>query len=214
MAGICHIIGNGSIGISQSTRNHQQSGGLPMTSQKNTKSTESTQEFIDKACTRCGALRPMADFYKDRRSKDGRVSMCKLCRSAGASAWRKANPGENAARSRRWRKANPIRAKEMDRLHYVRNRASIMAKNKLTHRSNPEKGQAHSAAWEAVKSGKLSIPASCSQCGMKCRPDAHHPSYLPEHRLDVIWLCRSCHKLLHAEPGMAPEIIDRATSLV
>jgi hypothetical protein len=48
----------------------------------------------------------------------------------------------------------------------------------------------------AVEKGKL-IPQPCESCGEKeGNIDAHHPDY--KKPLEVIWLCRSCHKLLHS----------------
>jgi hypothetical protein len=47
----------------------------------------------------------------------------------------------------------------------------------------------------AVKSGKLIKPKLCMKCGREVRLSGHHEDYsLP---LDVLWVCSSCHKLLH-----------------
>jgi hypothetical protein len=64
-------------------------------------------------------------------------------------------------------------------------------------RNNSEKLQAQAVA-KALTEGLLERPEICSSC--KQNPGdiiGHHESYLPEHRLDVIWLCMSCHSKLH-----------------
>lgn len=48
---------------------------------------------------------------------------------------------------------------------------------------------------KALANKSLSRPNLCSNCGMVCVPEAHHDDY--DKPLDVIWLCRKCHKKLH-----------------
>ena len=60
--------------------------------------------------------------------------------------------------------------------------------------SNTEKAKAHAAVNHAMRDGKLyRMPCFC--CGEKA--EAHHPDYSSP--LDVVWLCDSHHKQLHAE---------------
>lgn len=51
----------------------------------------------------------------------------------------------------------------------------------------------------AVKSGKISKPSNCSDCG-NLTPSkylhGHHEDY--SRPLDVIWLCRKCHAARHS----------------
>jgi hypothetical protein len=55
-----------------------------------------------KTCTRCGKPRPLADFHKRARSKDGRHPYCKTCNKANAAEWRRNNPERRKAISRRY----------------------------------------------------------------------------------------------------------------
>lgn len=48
----------------------------------------------------------------------------------------------------------------------------------------------------AIRDGKLVRPDYCTCCLKECKPDAHHEDY--DYPFDIIWLCRSCHKKLHA----------------
>jgi len=45
-----------------------------------------------KVCRLCGEERPLTEFYKDERRKDGHHSDCKACSVKRARAWQVANP--------------------------------------------------------------------------------------------------------------------------
>ena len=38
-------------------------------------------------------------------------------------------------------------------------------------------------------------PDNCSKCGKECKPQGHHDDY--SRPLDVVWLCRACHRERH-----------------
>lgn len=57
-------------------------------------------EKATKVCTRCGEVKPLADYYKDNRSTDGLDYMCKFCRRQQVKSYRDANHTKIAARKR------------------------------------------------------------------------------------------------------------------
>jgi len=59
--------------------------------------------------------------------------------------------------------------------------------------------KAKKALAKGIAKGVLVRPPTCSKCGMGDRriDGHHHNGYADEHLLDVVWLCRSCHKLAH-----------------
>ncbi len=63
---------------------------------------------------------------------------------------------------------------------------------------NPEKVRARELLSYHVKKGNIKKPNYCSSCGIqkeiKCI-EAHHKDYSKP--LEVIWLCRACHKEIH-----------------
>jgi hypothetical protein len=62
---------------------------------------------------------------------------------------------------------------------------------------NPNKIKAHRILYKALKKGKLIKPDICFKCGNKNNPiEAHHENY--GNPLEVIWLCKSCHKITHS----------------
>lgn len=61
----------------------------------------------------------------------------------------------------------------------------------------PEKYQAKSAVGTAVANGSLIRPDKCSLCDNRGVIHGHHESYAREHWLDIVWVCRSCHRNIH-----------------
>lgn len=78
-----------------------------------------------KTCLRCSVEKPLADFHKAGRSKDGHSTRCKACvkaanaeRFGGDEAYRAKKSEQSAA----WRLANPDRERESNRAsHLLRN---------------------------------------------------------------------------------------------
>lgn len=58
----------------------------------------------------------------------------------------------------------------------------------------PDRVSARNQVNAAVLSGWLE-PQPCADCGNPDKPQAHHEDY--SRPLDVVWLCRSCHRAKH-----------------
>lgn len=152
----------------------------------------------EKACAKCGVIKPLDDFYKKKDHKDGRESACKRCSSAQDKAWYEANHEHVCTRQGEYRNSNRDHLNAYGRRYYEVNRDQIIADAKKYKSDRPERCRAHDAVRYAMSTGKLTRPEMCSKCAKPCKPDAHHWSYLPDHKLDVMWLCKACHKRLHA----------------
>lgn len=61
---------------------------------------------------------------------------------------------------------------------------------------NPHKAHARKVVHAAVKRGALVRKKRCSHCGMKGPTQFHHDDY--SRPLDVMEVCRQCHKDRHA----------------
>lgn len=126
--------------------------------------------MLNKKCSKCKKVLSINSFYKGKYRV---LSACKNCRRIHKN-------------------------KEADRLYQKRKRAQDPAKKVLSEtlykKKNPEKVSAHRRVLKAVRSGLL-IKSDCV-CG-ESKVQAHHPDYSKP--LEVIWLCASCHKLLHAK---------------
>jgi len=79
-----------------------------------------------------------------------------------------------------------------------RNRST--AKWPASHPPTPEqqkKANARSYLHTYVKRGTVIKPSTCQKCGSSIDIQAHHHDY--DKPLDVVWLCRSCHRDHHDE---------------
>lgn len=89
-----------------------------------------------------------------------------------------------------WRAANPSKPIE------YRNRDDVKAANYEATRAfqekHPEQSRASKKLCYAVKTGKLTRPDKCENCGGGGPIEGAHHDY--ERPLDVRWLCRSCHR--------------------
>ena len=137
-------------------------------------------------CNTCGLELPDSMFYPDsmRRGKLQKRNICKKCNSAYCKEWRKLHEGYQSRKAIEWRRNNPKLSK---------------SKIKEWRDNNPGAREAHVAVYNAILNKKLVVPDSCEICGSsKAKLQAHHhKGYSVEHRLDVQWLCRSCHRLVH-----------------
>jgi hypothetical protein len=120
----------------------------------------------EKKCKRCGIIKSISEFTTDPRGHrmDKHCPHCKECEA--------------------------IRHREM----YKKNPEKLKASVKKWGNKNKEKIRAHASVHRALSKGLLSKPELCELCHLEKRLVAHHwHGYDKEHRLDVQWICQSCH---------------------
>lgn len=61
----------------------------------------------------------------------------------------------------------------------------------------PEHKAARNAVYEALKKGILIRPNHCTNCEKPCKPEGHHETYEEGKYLEVVWLCKKCHRKRH-----------------
>ena len=149
------------------------------------------KEFDGKRCNYCSReyynshKTEIAAYYKkyyDLRKKE-------------YAAYYNSHKTEIAAYQKDYYKSNQEEIAAYKKDFYKMNRTELVAYHKDYQRLNPEKIKAHGILSYAVKKGEI-IKQPCSICG-NIKAEAHHPDY--NKPLDVIWLCSSHHKRLHAE---------------
>ena len=139
-----------------------------------------------------------------------------LARRLRASAYYYSHKEQAIARSCQWIKAHPDRMRayrskyrqdpqhrERQRLYYEkwyaehgRKRAvDFNGKMRLYHFLHKDACHARSIVHKAIQQGELTKPSQCSICGRSKRLNGHHEDY--SKKLDVLWLCASCHKRWH-----------------
>lgn len=139
-----------------------------------------------KTCFKCGAEKPLSDFYKHSRMADGHLNKCKCCAKKDVKTHRKENDS----------------VREYDRKRGNRQTAEDVRKYR---EENPRKWEAHKHVQKLVKSGLITKPDVCESCCEKPLSakgiHGHHDDYA---KPDIVrWLCAKCHHRWHAEHGEA-----------
>lgn len=124
------------------------------------------------------------------------MRLCRYCQTERAE--RSFLPGNNRCRECRIQKMLVYRAARI-----AEGRPYHKTKNGNRKRT-PRQHRAHYMIESAVKLGILKVPEVCQQCGKQQhksfnRLESHHWDYLKP--LDVIWVCRDCHLLIHRSPN-------------
>ena len=136
-----------------------------------------------KRCTKCGQVRPLADFSPAKGYRGGRKTQCKAC---------------HAAYMRRWRREHLEHARARARLQNRKRRAWLAA-----YRRNPDRRlrqAVRNASYWAVEAGLLPRKDRCERCGAggpRVRLNRHHPDYADPLRIE--WLCTRCHGEVHGK---------------
>jgi hypothetical protein len=178
-----------------------------------------------KTCNKCGMALPLDNFQRDSNLKSGRRGRCKNCTREDLLVRIQKDPeGYKEARrqiKRRYREGSPEKYKaqlETEKQKYWANRESKCSKSREHYRNNREKiitqkregetwrnrttpykpmqGKSRWAVRHGLEKGTIIKPDSCRDCGKISRLAAHHEDY--NFRLDVIWLCHSCHMKRHS----------------
>lgn len=133
-----------------------------------------------KICFRCKVEQPISDFYQHKQMGDGHLNKCKSCTKA--DSLKRLN---EKTKDPEWAKSERDRGREKyHRLGY-----------RDIHKPDAASKKAQSGAY------KLKFPEKALSRGSikVSRPGfhAHHWSYLPEHRKDVVWLKEKDHYTVH-----------------
>lgn len=126
----------------------------------------------EKLCGRCKQVKPVTEFNRDRYSKSGLRSQCKICMTTEREKLKQ--------HYKEWRDAPDRKA------WYAEYRRSNY---------NPKKVKARNLVDRAIRRGQL-IRNPCEVCGNP-KAQAHHDDY--NKPLDVRWLCTTHHAQWHKE---------------
>lgn len=145
-----------------------------------------------KRCFKCGNTLPLDDFYSHPRMADGRLGKCKTCAKtdvANRISILQGDP-EWVAQERARCREKARKAREAGQITYSSPKhAALWAAR------NPHKRYAQSAAYYALKSGRIQRKTSCEHCGYAGKLQMHHPDYSKP--LEVVFLCTKCHGKAH-----------------
>lgn len=133
-----------------------------------------------KRCSKCKNFKSFTEFYKSRTNKDGFQNYCKICKKQNQKT------KEGKASQRRYRQR-----------YYKSNKGKTALKLERIH--HPERYKAGNAVNNAIRAGKLPRPNTlqCHYCSEQAEQYHHHLGYALEHLLDVVPVCKKCHRKLH-----------------
>lgn len=148
--------------------------------------------------------KPITDFYKHARLRDGRLNKCIDCTKFDVRLHRQ----ENLERIRAYDKMRgSLPHRVAARKEYQKTPAGKLAHAKALRVSRSkfaEKFRARNKVAKYIRSGKIFPWPVCAVPECNAKPEAHHPDY--SRPLDVVWLCPIHHKAVHAmarELGLA-----------
>lgn len=105
-----------------------------------------------KRCSKCKETKPVSEFYKNRRTKDGLASYCQKCDRQLSREFRDGNKEKIAEMKRRYYEANKDREDERKRRWYEANREQdrrrVRKKDKEVNARSLELAHRHRCPWE------------------------------------------------------------------
>ena len=158
-----------------------------------------------KKCFKCGAEKPIEEFYTHRKMADGHMGKCITCTRSDA---------KNHIRIKRqdlsWvirearRKRKSQNARRLIKKDNYPNEKRIIINRKWKSR-NRHKTRAHNIANKAIQKGLIAKVEKCNRCPATGLMHKHHHDY--DKPLEIEWLCPKCHGLIHRK--YEKEIRDR-----
>ena len=149
---------------------------------------------MEKACFKCGVIKPLHDYYKHKKMSDGHLNKCKACTKSDVAKHR----AENIDKVREYDRNRPNkeeRAIKQSEYAKTPKGKEVALKSLRKKRQDKAKCRVRGMVSNALKSGFIVKPSNCSNCKIECNPHGHHDDY--SKALDVRWLCVTCHTNFH-----------------
>jgi len=184
-----------------------------------------SEPIITQRCGRCKRIKPLSEFHKAKKWKNGVDPVCKECRNEACRRYRRSERGRQRAAEYRKTPAYRIamritlaRYKERHRQELrvrdqvysasergraIRRSYRKTAKSKICQKyskqKNREKVNARNRLRHAIRKGRI-LPVSnrvCVECGRPAEHYHHHLGYKGDQAFDVLPYCFHCHNHLH-----------------
>ncbi len=161
-----------------------------------------------KRCTKCGHVKPYADFHKMARNADGYGPHCKDCSKESDRKYSQRPLVREARRASGLRYARSDKGRERAMLyaHSVEGREKTRLNSRRARAEGKWAAQrkARLYVFRQVRNGNLPHVSTCvcADCGAQAA-EYHHESYERDRWLDVVPLCMRCHKARHMA-GICP----------
>ena len=132
---------------------------------------------INRICSKCHEQKPIEQFSRDLRRRDGYVSACKSCCALSAKRWYQANKVKALETSSKWRSLNKLRERETAAAYRKNNAESFRIKNRNRRAAIANVGGRLSKGIEE-KLYKLQ-QGKCTCCGIPLNGKYHLDHILP-----------------------------------
>jgi len=136
-----------------------------------------------KKCSKCGETKPFSEFYKEPIKKDGHAAWCRAC----CAIYRLGRRRQERAMAKEYA------LKWDDRIKAYNRSDAGKARGRRSREKRKFEAKAQCTLNQAVKAGRIKKD-KCRLCGEQ-DTEAHHHDY--NKPLDVDWLCRKHHNLIH-----------------
>lgn len=110
---------------------------------------DDTTLSVGKACSKCGEVKPLEEFYRDSRKRDGRQSACRACSLVASASWKARNKERRRATNAAWEAANRDRRKAITASWYAANRERKRATGVAWRAANRERKRATDEAYRS-----------------------------------------------------------------
>jgi hypothetical protein len=87
----------------------------------------------------CAEVKPLSDFHKQSKAKDGVKSKCKVCTLADAKEYYSKNKSECQARSKAWKESNKLHVAEYRKKYVEENEDYIKSYRKEDYQKNKDR---------------------------------------------------------------------------
>ena len=158
-------------------------------------------ETISKRCPKCKQFKPLSEFYKDSRNKDGVRANCKSCHKSYKKAYRQSEKGRAVHRkgNAKYRQTPKGKIAKQKAIAKYQKTLKGKATMKRYYACNPNYIKATNAVNHAIQAGRLPRANSqqCHYCPHPAQEYHHWHGYEPEHWLDVVPACIKCHSNQH-----------------
>ena len=144
-----------------------------------------------KTCTKCGTAKDLATgFYRNKRSRDGYLTVCRACVCAERREYVNINRAEVYAKSRAYQEANKERIQAMNRAYHKKHNARLRAlKRELETGFSPE----------LFDKTIIAQAGKCGICGVdlqNIRPQHVHADHCHATKQPRGVLCQVCNTAL------------------
>ena len=122
-----------------------------------------------KTCTKCGETKPLDQYHRDSRQRDGRHPSCKDCKAKWSSKYYSENRAVIRGYQAKYRTANREKAKRASRDWYVRNRETMRERHASYRSENPQVYWESNYRQRAVRYGFTPVVESFTRADLIAR---------------------------------------------